>query len=80
MAFWIKGHDDIKDNNRKNGHGRMVSYGADTEADIALLPQFDGQNQGSTCLVLKSGLISGKPMKFELGTDPSTGINGWVRL
>jgi hypothetical protein len=74
MAFWKRENEDIEDENRKDGHGRMVSYGADTQNDIHSLPRFDGQNQGSSCLVL------GDKSYWVLGTDPAAGINGWVNI
>jgi len=53
MGIWVIDNEDIADDNRVNGHGRITHYGADKREDIALLPEFDGQNQGSTCRVLE---------------------------
>lgn len=74
MAWWREGWETVRsDNNRTGGIGVMEKYGADTDADIAFLPQFDGQNQGSSCLTLTGNL-------YKLGTNPVAGTNGWVML
>ena len=74
MGWWKEGPETVlSDNNRTDGHGVMERYGADTDADIASLPRFDGRNQGSTCLALTGNL-------YKLGTNPAVGVNGWVKL
>jgi len=73
MAFWLEEDSDISslDGNYDVTRAR---YGADTVADIASLPRPNGQNQGSSCMVLEDGSF------YKLGTNPSAGINGWVKL
>jgi len=73
MAFWIEGRESIADNNRTRRGGEIIRYGADTETDIASLPGPNGQNQGSSCFTLTGSL-------YKLGTNPSAGVNGWVKL
>jgi len=73
MAIWLEGQESIADDHRKLGGGAMTRYGADTDADVALLPLPNGQNQGSSCLTLTGSF-------YKLGNDPAAGINGWVKI
>jgi len=78
MAYWIENIETITrfggDDNRGRGGYSPVSYGADNLSDIASLPTYSGQNAGSSVLVLEDGSF------HKLGTIPSRGINGWVKL
>jgi hypothetical protein len=74
MAVWIEDRKVIADNNRTRNGGEIISYGADTLADLTLLPHPNGSNQGSTCFVLENSSV------HKLGADPSIGVNGWVEL
>jgi len=77
MAFWIE--EDFSDDvngifeiRAKNAE-MPVHYGADTDGDISSLPLFNGKNQGSSCFTNTGNF-------YKLGTNPSVGINGWVRI
>jgi len=74
MAYWIEDRKSIADGNRDRGSGEIISYGADTQADIASLPAPNGQNQGSTCFVLADSTV------HKLGTNPAVGVNGWKQI
>ena len=75
MAFWIEGRDNIRsDNNRIGGNGEIIRYCADTVADVSLLPRPNGQNQGSSCLVLEDKSF------YKLGANTAVGVNGWVKI
>jgi len=77
MAFWIE--DDFSDDvsgifeERAKNAEMAVKYAADSFADIATLPTYNGKNQGSSCLTLDGRF-------FKLGTNPSAGVNGWREL
>jgi hypothetical protein len=78
MAFWIE--DDFSDDVNGIFYERAINaeapvrYGADSLSDIATLPAYNGKNQGSSVMVLEDGSF------HKLGTIPSRGINGWVRI
>ena len=74
MAFWITNRRDISDDNRTRGGGEIISYEADTMADLNSLPMPNGQNQGSSCFILQNSTV------HKLGTIPTAGINGWVQI
>lgn len=74
MAFWIERTEPVSRFRGDEDKGGAVSYGADSLSDIATLPTCNGHNQGSSVLVLEDGSF------HKLGTIPSRGINGWIRI
>ena len=74
MAIRIVGRDEIVDSNRTDGQGVMIRYQADYVTDINKLPRPNGENEGSSVIVLENSSV------HLLGTDASVGINGWVEL
>ena len=74
MAIWIEDRKDSADSNGNRGSRTMISYGADSVADLSSLPPPNGSNEGSSCFVLENSSI------HILGSNPSVGVNGWRQI
>jgi hypothetical protein len=74
MAYWVKDRKEIKDTNRTDGNGVMETFECDETQDVSMLPRFNGNNQGSSVLILETGTL------YILGTKSGVGINGWRQI